>query len=449
MACESRVGGSGDRARSTAPGSAAARWWSTATAPSLPFPTAPSRRSCSSHRDEITFHDTWHVAGLKGTGSTDYSVDDAFAPEGRWVQVAGTPRIDRPLYRFSFMGALAVGVAAVGLGLARRAVDELVDMAGGKKPQGSSKTLAERAAVQAVLGEADAGRRAARHLLDHAIADAWEQAATGATPPTPIGCKVALRQAATHAMTAAASVRRRLLHGRRRIGRLRDVAAAAGVPRRPRRHPARHGRAPHPWRSSGATPSVSPPTSASSDEGSDLMAIAARADVRSWLREHPTPAGAELAAAGLVAPHYPEPWGLGADPELQLAVDEELAPPASAIPDNPIGIGWAGPDAGRRRHARAAAALAPRPPDGDDFWCQLFSEPEAGSDLASLRTTAVRDGDHYVVNGQKIWSTWADRSAFGILLARTDPDGGQAPRHQLLRARHGHARASTSGRSPR
>ncbi len=154
-------------------------------------------------RDEITFHDTWHVAGLKGTGSTDYSVDGALAPAGRWVQVAGVPRLDRPLYRFSFMGALAVGVAAVGLGLARRAVDELVDMAGGKKPQGSSKTLAERSAVQAALGEADAQRRAARHLLDHAVTDAWEQASTGGAAD-PDRIKVALRQAATHAMTAAA-----------------------------------------------------------------------------------------------------------------------------------------------------------------------------------------------------------------------------------------------------
>lgn len=154
-------------------------------------------------RDAVTFHDTWHVAGLKGTGSGDYSVDELRVPAGRWVQVGGTPRIDRTLYRFSFFGALAVGVAAVGLGLARRAVDELVDLAGAKKPQGSSKTLAERPVVQASLAEADAGLRAARHLLDHAVADAWD--ATERDDGLD-AARVALRQAATHAMTTSASV---------------------------------------------------------------------------------------------------------------------------------------------------------------------------------------------------------------------------------------------------
>ena len=154
-------------------------------------------------RDEVTFHDTWHVAGLKGTGSTDYSVHDLEVPAGRWVQVGGTPRVDRTLYRFSFFGALAVGVAAVGLGLARRAVDELVQLAGSKRPQGSAKTLAERPVVQAEVAGADARRRAARHLLDHAVADAWRAAEDGTDVDH---SRVALRQAATHAMTTSAAV---------------------------------------------------------------------------------------------------------------------------------------------------------------------------------------------------------------------------------------------------
>ena len=62
---------------------------------------------------------------------------------------------------------------------------------------------------------------------------------------------------------------------------------------------------------------------------------------------------------------------------------------------------------------------------GEMRWCQGFSEPDSGSDLASLKTTAVLDGEEWVINGQKLWSTWAERSKFGILLARTEPDASQ------------------------
>jgi alkylation response protein AidB-like acyl-CoA dehydrogenase len=144
-----------------------------------------------------------------------------------------------------------------------------------------------------------------------------------------------------------------------------------------------------------------------------------RAVVRRFAEETDEPTGRAMAEAGLIAPHWPLPWGLGADPAGQLAVDDELRRRGLRRPLNPIGIGWAGPtilaagtDAQRERFLFPLLS-------GEEIWCQLFSEPDAGSDLASLRTTATRDGDEYVVNGIKVWTTFAHQAAYGILLART------------------------------
>ncbi|MGI8662052.1 MAG: acyl-CoA dehydrogenase family protein [Acidimicrobiales bacterium] len=86
-----------------------------------------------------------------------------------------------------------------------------------------------------------------------------------------------------------------------------------------------------------------------------------------------------------------------------------------------IGEGWVRPTLIAGATEEQQARWLPGIDDRSALWCQLFSEPEAGSDLASLRTVAVRDGDTYVVDGAKVWSTWADRADWGILLARTDP----------------------------
>ena len=128
-------------------------------------------------------------------------------------------------------------------------------------------------------------------------------------------------------------------------------------------------------------------------------------------------------SAGLVAPHWPRPWGLGADAAAQL-VDRRGAARARASrrPINPIGVGWAGPTLLEGGTAAQQERWLPGILSGEQFWCQLFSEPDAGSDLASLRTRAVRDGDEWVVTGQKIWTSYAHVARFGILLARTDPD---------------------------
>jgi 3-oxochol-4-en-24-oyl-CoA dehydrogenase len=152
-----------------------------------------------------------------------------------------------------------------------------------------------------------------------------------------------------------------------------------------------------------------------------------RAALREWIDAHPAADGRQLAGAGLVAPHWPPPWGLGADADHQLIIDEELQRAGIPLPDNPIGIGWAGPTILAGGTPEQQQRWLPGLLDGSTFWCQLFSEPDAGSDLASLSTRADRDGDDYLVNGQKIWSTWANRSDFGILLARTDPS---APKHR-------------------
>lgn len=145
-----------------------------------------------------------------------------------------------------------------------------------------------------------------------------------------------------------------------------------------------------------------------------------RISIRSWLTEHPSPSGRQLADEGFVAPHWPTPWGLDADPIQQLIIDDELARANVHRPTNPIGIGWAGPtilhSGTTEQKSRYLFPLL----SGEEYWCQLFSEPGSGSDLASLTTRAVRDGDEWVVNGQKVWTSGAQRAQFGILIARTD-----------------------------
>ncbi len=152
-----------------------------------------------------------------------------------------------------------------------------------------------------------------------------------------------------------------------------------------------------------------------------------RTALRRWLADRPKPTARQLAEHGLVAPHWPAPWGMGADPTHQLIVDDELRRAGVRRPENTIGIGWAGPTilhAGtdEQKHRYLLPLLA-----GEEIWCQLFSEPGAGSDLASLTTRAERDGDQWVVQGQKVWTSYAHAAQLGILLARTEPD---APRHE-------------------
>ncbi|MBV8463317.1 MAG: acyl-CoA dehydrogenase, partial [Acidimicrobiales bacterium] len=129
--------------------------------------------------------------------------------------------------------------------------------------------------------------------------------------------------------------------------------------------------------------------------------------------------------AGLVSPHWPKPFGRDADPVQQLVIDEEMA--AAGVLRPHIGVGaWAlpviisfGTEAQRERWVRPTLL-------GEITWCQLFSEPGAGSDLASLTTRAVRGDGGWLLTGQKVWTSLARQAQWGICLARTDPD---VPKH--------------------
>jgi alkylation response protein AidB-like acyl-CoA dehydrogenase len=133
---------------------------------------------------------------------------------------------------------------------------------------------------------------------------------------------------------------------------------------------------------------------------------------------------------GLAWVHFPVGLGgLGLAPQLQQIIDERLAAETPHTPTfiHVIGHGMGAPmlvaHGTPEQHARYLKPLF----TGEEVWCQLFSEPGAGSDVAALATRAVRDGDEWVVNGQKVWTTVAHLSKWGMLVARTDPD---QPKHR-------------------
>ncbi|CAM2943346.1 acyl-CoA dehydrogenase [Mycobacterium intermedium] len=133
-----------------------------------------------------------------------------------------------------------------------------------------------------------------------------------------------------------------------------------------------------------------------------------------------------LADAGLLAPHWPAPYGRGAGPAEQLLIDQELAAAGVVRPDLVIGW-WAAPTILEHGTPEQIERFVPATLRGEFFWCQLFSEPGAGSDLASLRTKAVRTDGGWLLTGQKVWTSAAHKAAWGVCLARTDPD---APKHK-------------------
>ncbi len=130
--------------------------------------------------------------------------------------------------------------------------------------------------------------------------------------------------------------------------------------------------------------------------------------------------------AGLAWVHFPQGYGgHGLPRTAQIAVEEEfdrLGAPGTAQADNVIGYGMAAPTILEYGSDEQRDTLLRPIFTGEDIWCQLFSEPGAGSDLAAVATRAVRDGDSWIVNGQKVWTSFAHTATWALLLARTDPD---------------------------
>ena len=152
---------------------------------------------------------------------------------------------------------------------------------------------------------------------------------------------------------------------------------------------------------------------AAADGPAALRAVRDQATYRAW---YPT-----FAATGLVVPTWRrEHGGLGIGNDVAHAIETVLAP-LRLTRLNPLGLNNAA--AALFSHGTEEQRLRFLPPivRNEEKWCQLFSEPGAGSDLASLATRAVRDGEDWLISGQKVWTTWADEADFGILLARTDP----------------------------
>ncbi len=157
-----------------------------------------------------------------------------------------------------------------------------------------------------------------------------------------------------------------------------------------------------------------------------------RADVRAELEPATALGGAEqkayLAEKGYTAPHLPTPWGKGADAVTQLVIAEELRSAALAPHDMIIG-NWVVPTLLAHGSATQVERFLPQSLRGDIVWCQLFSEPGAGSDLAALATKATKVDGGWKLQGQKVWTSMAREADWGICLARTDAD---APKHKGL-----------------
>jgi alkylation response protein AidB-like acyl-CoA dehydrogenase len=169
-------------------------------------------------------------------------------------------------------------------------------------------------------------------------------------------------------------------------------------------------------------------------EGDDMTTVTdVDLDVEAWLDEHwdPRRSVAEwwalLAADRLSNPMLPEPWGRGWSRGEASVLANAMNERGALGPPTGLGMMLAAPTMLAHGAPELVERFVPPVLDGREGWCQLFSEPGAGSDLAGLQTSAVRDGDEWIINGQKVWTSGGQFADYGILIARTSPD---APKHR-------------------
>ena len=189
---------------------------------------------------DVSIHDTWYSSGLRGSGSNDFSVDGAFVPRGRTVQpLVGHRQVRCPLAAFPNFSLLAAGVAAVSLGVARHAIDEFTELAQGKRPLFSARTVSQSGSAQAELARAEARLRAAQRVPARRAGKRVGGCAIGRpgrhldTRPHPARQRSRVRGSGPR--------HRRRLHVGRRYIRVRVESVATMPARRPRRHAAHAG----------------------------------------------------------------------------------------------------------------------------------------------------------------------------------------------------------------
>jgi alkylation response protein AidB-like acyl-CoA dehydrogenase len=176
----------------------------------------------------------------------------------------------------------------------------------------------------------------------------------------------------------------------------------------------------------GARPGVPAPRADDGPQDADGHRTAAR-ELAAELADLPgDQQRVRLAESGYLAPEWPAPFGVDASPAAQLAIEEEFRAAGIRRPDLVIG-GWAAPTVLKHGSDEQRERFVLPTLRGEITWCQLFSEPEAGSDLAALRTRAVREDGGWRLHGQKVWTSRATEADWAICLARTDPD---VPKHK-------------------